>query len=232
MLNRTITTFILSLGCIAANGAGRPTETAVAAAVADSYKTYLAEHPTLTKEEAIEAVEANIEKLEEQRDQAIRIADPNEKREVRERFQTQIRTDQKRLEEIQTSYTPTPPPYPRLMPISFSSLKVGTVGRVTEEAGRTAYGGHLRCREILAPLRVLAIYRSYTATNNIAHKLTIHDSLPFVLVGVDAAELKADVGIRQYPNVVVVGQYSYETAAGTMATVPVLEIFDPDRLFN
>jgi hypothetical protein len=231
-LIRMVTTFILSIGSIAATGADRPTTAAVAAAVAESYKAYLAEHPTLTQAEAVEAVKANIEKLEKERDQATRAADSNEKRDVRERFQSQIRMDAKRLEEIQTSYAPAPPPHPRLMPISFSSLKVGTVGRVTDDARRNAYGGHLRCREVLTPLRVLAIYRCYTATNAIARKVTTHDSLPFVLVGVDAAELKEDARIRLYLDVVVVGECSYETAGGTMATVPVLEVFDADKPFH
>jgi hypothetical protein len=230
----------------------RPTPDTVAKAIEVSKASYAASHPGPTTEEVLQGLQKQLAILEVKRKGLIaspgsksRNAELKSVNEILKGLKQEV-TDVKSGKIQATSTTP-----PHLDVLSVKSLATGNVGFLGSDPFPPPIGKQLgtryiksRCRQIVnANEAILEIEehlwytKIYGSSNNGQAVRSGPDTRVVGTAEVWVVGIKTDGMVEGNPveaniNVVSLGNRQFTTAIGGRRTVPVLEVFDPDKPFK
>ncbi|MDB4743905.1 hypothetical protein OAF98_05410 [Planctomicrobium sp.] len=219
--------------------AERPTKEELKETVEKSIEQYREDNPPPTQQEVMDQIEKKAKSLNDAPPPKFKT--PREERDYKLNKAREIRKLKEEWSQVKRKYVPEPTP-PRLAKMNWGSLPVGAVGHLGKERRGRTLDGYIRCLQILGKDKILAQYQyAYFlqpryGPRGVQLALTAMDgrefiSTPFVLVGVDSDALVEGKLIKDFDeSVVVTSKYTYETVGAGVKTVPVLEIFDFNKL--
>lgn len=128
------------------------------------------------------------------------------------------------------------PPVPKkLTPLDFKTLETGSVGSINRETGNSFT--NLKCQQILNESRALVIvHRSVSSPPQPGDGMRprVSDSYTtIILEGIDTGKVVEGKAIRLGElQGVITGRERFESTDGGTMTVPIVEIFDPEKPFQ
>jgi hypothetical protein len=220
-----VVVFIVPALAVADDDGKRPSADDVASAVARSRAEYAEAHPVPSKEEKLAAIQQELDDTEAG---MRKLTGVNSAKTV-EQLYSRVKTLKAELARVRRKYTPEI--VVRLAAFTNGDLKVGSVGRINDDADqRPVY-----CVQVLEGDAMLAYIETPHTAGNADSKPdsgTRTVSPTFLLKGANASAATPDRPIKGEFDVVVTGKHSYEGAEGTAQTVFVLEVFNPNRKFE
>mgnify|MGYP006908225260 CR=1 FL=1 len=217
----------------AADDSQRPTADEVSAAVAQSRADYDKAHPVPSKAQKIASIEKQIRDTQAS---MRRLTGTGAAKKVEE-YYNQIRSLKSELADVRRKYSPER--IVRLAAFTSADLKIGSVGRINDEADeRPVY-----CVKVLEGDAMLAYFEIRTKTTDNQKSSggqespdgeteKIGKSPTFLLKGANAAAAVAGQPISGAFDVVVTGKHTDGGDNEESQSVFVLEVFDPDRPFG
>lgn len=186
-------------------------------------------HPPLTKEQAVEEAERDLQKTRSRLNSARRQKSASRRATELVKVNSEIAEATARLKEVRKSYVPESTT--RLMPFVFKDIEIGKVGRIADQADQR----NVFCVQILEPNEMLAYIRSFVqvgvATSRSSGAKEVESPM-FILKGSDTTKVAEGQQLQTAHDVVVTGQETYEDTQGATHTVFVVEVFDPDQPFK
>ena len=221
--------------------AERPTKEELKDTVEKSIEQHREDNPPPTQQEVMDQLEKKAKNINDATPPKFKT--PREKRDYGLNKAREIRDLKEEWSQVKRKYDPEPTP-PRLAKMKWSSLPVGSVGHLGEEVRGRILDGRVICKQILGKNKILAEYTySYTVLDYSMRSLGGRQSLyrtstqktstspTFVLDGVDSDDLIEGNSIKDFDeSCVVTSKYTYETVGAGVKTVPVLEIFDFNKV--